>query len=182
MGEPAACAPQFSYTAALRDSKLAWDAATLRSRFLAAPTSVVPGTAMVLAVPDETDRANLIAYFQSVSESLGLGPKASIVVPASRGPNRRIGDCMCPSPLAPHQRKLTALSGFASTLVLGNSSSVVVQARKCLVVGTAGFSHRYFLSGTYGPAQNAVFCVERRHSSHGDARWTGDGAASLVRR
>ena len=54
MGRAAASAPQFSYTTALRDSKLTWDGATL-NRFLAAPTSVVPGTAMLIAVQGDAD-------------------------------------------------------------------------------------------------------------------------------
>ena len=41
MGRAAASAPQFSYTTALRDSKLIWNGATLK-RFLAAPTTMVP--------------------------------------------------------------------------------------------------------------------------------------------
>ena len=40
----------FPYSAALKASTLVWDAATL-DRFLAAPTKVVPGTQMVVAVP-----------------------------------------------------------------------------------------------------------------------------------
>src|SRR5579872_6609883 len=52
VGRAAGTAPQFSYTAALRDSKLTWDPQTLK-RFLAAPTSVVPGTSMLIAVPSE---------------------------------------------------------------------------------------------------------------------------------
>src|ERR1700689_4919116 len=64
MGRAAATARQFPYTAALRESKLNWDSGTLK-RFLADPTAVVPGTSMVLAVPSEADRDNLVAYFQS---------------------------------------------------------------------------------------------------------------------
>jgi len=56
----------FSYTAALRNSRLTWDAATL-DRFLQAPDAVVPGTEMVVAVPAKSDRENLIAYFQSLA-------------------------------------------------------------------------------------------------------------------
>jgi glucose/arabinose dehydrogenase/cytochrome c2 len=55
----------FGYTPALKASGLTWDAATL-DRFLTAPTTVVPGSAMVIPVPDNTQRANLIAYFQAV--------------------------------------------------------------------------------------------------------------------
>jgi cytochrome c2 len=51
LGRAAASTPQFSCTQALRESKLTWDAASM-NRFLAAPSAVVPGTSMVLAVPD----------------------------------------------------------------------------------------------------------------------------------
>ena len=57
--------PQFGYTKALKAANLTWDAATL-DRFLASPTTVVPGSAMVVAIAKDTDRANVIAYFQAV--------------------------------------------------------------------------------------------------------------------
>ena len=65
-GNPAASSA-FNYTSALSSAGLTWDAATL-DNFLAAPTSVVPGTSMVIPVQDEESRANLIAYFQELSE------------------------------------------------------------------------------------------------------------------
>src|SRR6266404_9999057 len=46
-GRLAASDSSFGYTKALQDSKLTWNAGTL-NRFLAAPTKVVPGTAMVV--------------------------------------------------------------------------------------------------------------------------------------
>src|ERR1700760_4777132 len=64
-GRPAATDPQFGYTKALRASHLTWDAATL-DRFLTSPTTVVPGSAMVVAIPKDADRANVIEYFQEV--------------------------------------------------------------------------------------------------------------------
>ncbi len=64
-GRHAASNGNFSYTHALHDSGLAWNAATL-DRFLTSPTMVVPGTAMVIAVPNKTDRDNLIAYFEEL--------------------------------------------------------------------------------------------------------------------
>jgi cytochrome c len=63
---PAGGDEEFEYTRELRESKLVWDAPTL-DRFLAAPDQVVPGTAMVIAVLNQADRANLIAYFQSLA-------------------------------------------------------------------------------------------------------------------
>src|SRR5580698_693343 len=64
-GRHSATSPNFGYTAALKSSGLTWDQATL-DRFLTSPTTVVPGSAMVIPVPDNTARANLIAYFQAV--------------------------------------------------------------------------------------------------------------------
>ena len=57
---------RFLYSAALKGSKLVWNAATL-DHFLADPATAVPGTTMPLPVPMKTDRDNLIAYFQSLS-------------------------------------------------------------------------------------------------------------------
>ena len=65
LGRPAASAAGYGYTDALRNSQLRWDAATL-DRFLAAPGTVVPDTAMVVAVPEPEDRADLIAYFSAL--------------------------------------------------------------------------------------------------------------------
>src|ERR1700761_4003223 len=56
---PAASLPQFTYSPALIASHLTWDAATL-NRFLASPTTVVPGSSMVIAVASGGDRDNLI--------------------------------------------------------------------------------------------------------------------------
>lgn len=67
-GRRAAGDPAFSYSAALRRSKLTWDARTL-DRFLKSPTTVVPGSSMVVSVPREDDRESLIAYFQSVART-----------------------------------------------------------------------------------------------------------------
>jgi cytochrome c len=57
--------PAFTYTTALQNSQLTWDAATL-DRFLKAPDTLVPGTEMLIPVPAKTDRDNLVAYFQSL--------------------------------------------------------------------------------------------------------------------
>jgi cytochrome c2 len=61
--------PFFRYTPAMKNAKLTWDAATLE-RFLASPTTVLPGSSMVAAVMTEGDRANVIAYFRSLNDAL----------------------------------------------------------------------------------------------------------------
>src|SRR5712672_4652582 len=67
-GRHAAGDPSFSYTKALQDSKLTWDARTL-NRFLSAPAKLVPGTAMAIALSNEAQRADVVAYLQSASKS-----------------------------------------------------------------------------------------------------------------
>jgi cytochrome c len=52
------------YSAALRESGIVWDGATLDT-FLAAPRRAVPGTTMTVSVPDAAQRAAIIAYLQS---------------------------------------------------------------------------------------------------------------------
>lgn len=55
----------FAYSAALKSSKLTWDAGTLNT-FLKAPGKLVPGTRMVINISDDTKRADLIAYLATL--------------------------------------------------------------------------------------------------------------------
>jgi cytochrome c len=66
-GRPAGVGDErFAYTKALTDSKLVWNRETL-NRFLMDPMMTVPGTTMALPIPAQTDRDNVIAYFQSLA-------------------------------------------------------------------------------------------------------------------
>ena len=61
-----ASAPDFAYSPALSAHDGIWDVQTL-SAFLAAPQKFAPGTRMGFAgIPDEAERANLIAYLETV--------------------------------------------------------------------------------------------------------------------
>lgn len=51
----------FNYSNAMKQSKITWVPANL-NRFLAAPTKLVPGTRMVVAVTDAAQRAAIIKY------------------------------------------------------------------------------------------------------------------------
>lgn len=55
----------FAYSPALKAAKLTWDKATLNT-FLKAPSKLVPGTRMVIAISDDTQRANLVAYLATL--------------------------------------------------------------------------------------------------------------------
>ncbi|MEP7246792.1 MAG: PQQ-dependent sugar dehydrogenase [Gammaproteobacteria bacterium] len=79
-GRKSASNAAFSYSKALRDSGLTWDARTL-DRFLASPTTVVPGSSMVIPVAQKADRDNIIAYFASVRDAKASAPVAAAAPP-----------------------------------------------------------------------------------------------------
>jgi glucose/arabinose dehydrogenase/cytochrome c2 len=151
LGRPAASAPQFSYTQALRESKLTWDAATLK-RFLGAPAGVVPGTSMALAVPDEAERDNLIAYFQSVSTQAPAAAQA-IVVPAS---SAQSANWRLDAPGQVHRINLAALPPPYATASARNSSSVVPKPAGATLALPSGFLIEPFATGLAGPRKMLV--------------------------
>ena len=76
LGRRAGSVPGFSYSPAMKKSKLTWDEKTL-DRFLAKPTKVVPGTAMTYdGVPDAKDRADLIVYLREAGNSAECRPRS----------------------------------------------------------------------------------------------------------
>lgn len=60
-----AASTDFNYSAALKKSGLTWNTATLDS-FITAPMKKVPGTRMVIAVPDAKQRGDLLAFLATV--------------------------------------------------------------------------------------------------------------------
>jgi hypothetical protein len=151
MGRAAASAPQFSYTTALRDSKLTWNGATLK-RFLAAPTTVVPGTSMVLAVPAEIDRDNLVAYFQSVSNQVAPAV-TSIVVPAS---SSQSANWLLDAPGRLHRISANSLPPPFATPSSRNNSSVVAKPSGASISVPPGFHVDTFISSLTGPRKMLV--------------------------
>lgn len=64
LGRRAGSVPGFTYSQAMKDSRITWDEKTL-DRFLAQPMKAVQGTTMTYdGVPDPQDRTDLIAYLQ----------------------------------------------------------------------------------------------------------------------
>jgi cytochrome c len=61
---PAASAPGYTYSPALKKAGLTWDDKTL-STFLAGPQKLVPGTRMPIGVADSAKRAAIIAYLKA---------------------------------------------------------------------------------------------------------------------
>ena len=55
----------YTYSPAMAQSGLTWDEKTL-NLFLTSSTKEVPGTSMPVSLPNATDRANVIAYIQTL--------------------------------------------------------------------------------------------------------------------
>ena len=66
VGRPAGSVPGFNYTADHKKLGITWTAATL-DKYLTNPRAMVPDTSMVYAgLKDDTERADLIAYLETL--------------------------------------------------------------------------------------------------------------------
>jgi cytochrome c len=65
-GRPAAQAPGFAYSEALKASRVVWNEDTL-DRWLTDPEKFVPGQRMGVNVPEAKDRSDLIAYLKKAA-------------------------------------------------------------------------------------------------------------------
>jgi glucose/arabinose dehydrogenase/cytochrome c2 len=151
-GRAAASAGGFSYTAALRTAHLTWDAPTLK-RFLASPTTVVPGSAMVVAVPNEQDRDNLVAYFQNLARaapSTGIAAKAGAAggVPTA---SQLSADWRRDAPGRAHRINLAALSSPFATASAHNGPELVARPVNAALALPPGFHVEPFAANLKGP-------------------------------
>ena len=65
VGRPAGSVADYNYSAALKNSGLTWDEATL-DRWLTNPSALVPGTKMFFKMEDAQARADIIAYLKEL--------------------------------------------------------------------------------------------------------------------
>jgi glucose/arabinose dehydrogenase/cytochrome c2 len=156
-GRRAASAAGFSYTAALAAANLTWDAPTL-SRFLASPTTVVPGSAMVIAVPNESDRDNLIAYFQNLARTqsapaAGPGGLPAIPVPAA---SQLSADWRLDAPGRIHRIELAALPAPFATPSTRNGPKVIARPADAAFALPPGFHIEPFAANLQGPRRLLV--------------------------
>ena len=63
VGRKAGTVPDYAYSAALRNSGVTWDEASL-NRWLINPSAMVPGTKMFFKIEDAKSRADIIAYLK----------------------------------------------------------------------------------------------------------------------
>lgn len=64
-GRPIASLSNYDYTAGLKTVRGTWSAKALDA-FLKHPEAFAPGTSMALALPDDKERRDLIAYLQTL--------------------------------------------------------------------------------------------------------------------
>jgi glucose/arabinose dehydrogenase len=164
VGRPAASVPGFGYTKALKASGLTWDAPTL-DRFLANPQALVPATAMVVMVPAQRDRNDLIAFLATLRPAAPR-PSAAYMHTPRRGSTP--GDYQNDAPGNVHQVKVADLPAPYATISAGNAPSTVDRPAGAQLAVPPGFQVKLFASDLSGPrlmrtAPNGdVFVAETR--------------------
>ena len=78
IGRQAGSLAGYTYSPAMAQSGLVWEDKTL-DEFLTSSTTKVPGTSMPVSLPNPTDRANVIAYL----DTLGHAPVVAASAPTS---------------------------------------------------------------------------------------------------
>lgn len=180
VGQKAGQVPGASYTKAMLDSGLVWDHATL-DRFLANPTTVVPGTNMVVPVPQAAVRRDLIAYLASIKAPPSTARKDPVPTadPKATDPN----DWRHHQPGASRSISADQLPAPFSTPSPRNGPSVVKQPEGARLSVPAGFKVELFAKGLNGPrlvqvAPNGdLFVAETRSNRIRVLRASPDGAA-----
>lgn len=143
-GRRAGTGPDFNYTNALHDSGLTWDVAAL-DRYLTDPAAAVPGTAMPIAVENSGDRANVVAYLQTIA---AVAPAVSAPAAAPAGnPN----DWQNAAPGVTHHFTEADLPKPFSTKSPGNGPRDVKPPPGAVPLAPAGFTVRMFVGGLSNP-------------------------------
>jgi hypothetical protein len=172
VGRSAARDAQFSYTAALRNSNLVWDPQML-DRFLQSPTTLVPGTSMVVAVAAQPDRENLIAYLQTQSAT------EQSAAPAQQAAK---GDWTQDQPGRVHHIKVADLPAPFATPSARNSAQVVSKPADAKLHVPPGFKVELFTDQLQGPRQmitapnGDIFVAETRSGRIRVLRPSKDGS------
>ena len=197
LGRKAGSSDDYAYTAALKNSGIVWDAASLQ-RFLANPAGVVPGTAMVIPVQSAVDRENLAAYFTAVKEGT-LPPEQAAAMPARAaapaatvvtGPEavaaNAVADWKKDAPGRVHRIDINKLPAPFATASARNLPRVVPKPEGAKLAVPPGFHVEVFLEGLTGPrtmlvAPNGdVVVAETKAGKLKVLRPTADGKTATV--
>jgi glucose/arabinose dehydrogenase/cytochrome c2 len=157
LGRKAGSSPDYNYTAALKNSGIVWDAVSLQN-FLANPSGVVPGTAMVIPVPDPADRENLAVYFAAVRDGtlpaeqapLRMAPSAAASGADAVAANA-VADWKKDAPGRVHRIDINSLPAPFATASARNVPRVVPKPDGAKLAVPAGFHVDVFVEGLSGP-------------------------------
>jgi glucose/arabinose dehydrogenase/cytochrome c2 len=183
LGRRAASQPRYPYSKALAQSGLTWDAATL-DRFLIAPTTLVPGTAMAVSVPEKVTRDDVIAYFQAVAANASTEGGVTASANASTPPSTTNAnqsktdptDWRRDSPGRAHRVDVANLPNPFDTPSSANRSRVIPQPPGAKLSVPAGFKVEVFSRELQGPRTMRV-------APNGDifVAETGTGRIKVIR-
>jgi glucose/arabinose dehydrogenase len=151
-GRRAAATASFTYSKALTDSGLTWDAPTL-DRYLASPSTVVPGTMMPANISAAGDRADVIAYLAT----LHVSSNAASAAPATPSPSApgsgasTEGDWENAAPGVKHHITVADLPAPFATRSAGNGPKNVKQPDGAAPSVPEGFQVKLFASNLSNP-------------------------------
>jgi glucose/arabinose dehydrogenase len=167
VGRRAASLAGFNFSKAMAASGITWDAASLE-RFLAAPTAAVPGTTMPAAVPNATDRADVIAYLSTLVAPQGVSPAAGAEPAPARPYAADPGDWRNDGPGVKHRVVVADLPAPFATASAGNGPETVKRPDGAVLSVPPGFTISLFAQGLNGPRlmrtapNNDIFIAETR--------------------
>ena len=67
VGSKSASVPGYDFSSEMKDANVTWDDANL-DKYLANPTGFIHGTRMLINLPSDTDRQNVIAYLNTLKK------------------------------------------------------------------------------------------------------------------
>jgi glucose/arabinose dehydrogenase len=144
LGRRSAALTDFGYSKALQTAHLTWTPEAL-DRFLAGPTAMVPGTNMVIAVTNDADRADLVAFLATLKPL----PASRYMAPEAHP--RTAGDWQNDAPGQMHRIDLANLPAPFATRSAGNNPRTVDRPAGAKLSVPEGFKISPLLSGLSGP-------------------------------
>ncbi len=149
VGRQAGSSPHFYYTKAMQGSGIIWDSATL-NRFLASPTTVIPGTTMPMTVPDDANRADVVAFLSTLKVPAGVSLNYQILT-SPTVPGTDPNDWQSQAPGTKHHFTLADLPVPFATISAGNGPQVVPRPSGALLAVPPGFTVKQFATGLNNP-------------------------------
>jgi glucose/arabinose dehydrogenase len=146
IGRSAASAPNFGYSKAMAESGITWDLATL-DRFLSNPSALVPGTTMPVPVPDEANRANVIAFLATLKAPAMVSASAAAASAGLFDP----ADWRNAHPGVKHHITVADLPPPFKTASAGNGPQQVKRPAGAELSVPPGFTVKPFVTGLTGP-------------------------------